>query len=154
LEVFLSLFLKKLEVKKNTNRLQTSDFKVQTRSQKQTDSFHSKTTVTVTTPVLVFCNTKKYVMESSEEKVVAVIMVGGPTKGINSVFPYQFSFFFFIINFGFLFDFFVVAGTRFRPLSFNTPKPLFPLAGQPMVHHPISACKRVSFFFFFFFLNF
>ncbi|KAK7266225.1 hypothetical protein RIF29_18867 [Crotalaria pallida] len=53
-------------------------------------------------------------MDSSEEKVVAVIMVGGPTKG-----------------------------TRFRPLSFNTPKPLFPLAGQPMVHHPISACKRI-----------
>ena len=24
------------------------------------------------------------------------------------------------------------------------PKPLFPLAGQPMVHHPISACRRVS----------
>ncbi|KAL5544339.1 hypothetical protein UlMin_008123 [Ulmus minor] len=53
-------------------------------------------------------------MESSEEKVVAVIMVGGPTKG-----------------------------TRFRPLSLNIPKPLFPLAGQPMVHHPISACKRI-----------
>ncbi|CBI35022.3 unnamed protein product, partial [Vitis vinifera] len=53
-------------------------------------------------------------MQSSEEKVVAVIMVGGPTKG-----------------------------TRFRPLSFNTLKPLFPLAGQPMVHHPISACKRI-----------
>ncbi|KAA8530283.1 hypothetical protein F0562_004992 [Nyssa sinensis] len=53
-------------------------------------------------------------MASLEEKVVAVIMVGGPTKG-----------------------------TRFRPLSFNTPKPLFPLAGQPMVHHPISACKRI-----------
>lgn len=34
-------------------------------------------------------------------------------------------------------------GTRFRPLSLNIPKPLFPLAGQPMVHHPISACKRV-----------
>lgn len=48
------------------------------------------------------------------EKVVAVIMVGGPTKG-----------------------------TRFRPLSFNTPKPLFPLAGQPMIQHPISACKRI-----------
>lgn len=46
--------------------------------------------------------------------MVAVIMVGGPTKG-----------------------------TRFRPLSFNTPKPLFPLAGQPMVHHPISACKKI-----------
>ncbi|KAE8710013.1 ADP-glucose pyrophosphorylase family protein isoform 3 [Hibiscus syriacus] len=53
-------------------------------------------------------------MEISEQKVVAVIMVGGPTKG-----------------------------TRFRPLSFNTPKPLFPLAGQAMVHHPISACKRI-----------
>uniref|UniRef100_A0A5B7AHR1 Putative mannose-1-phosphate guanyltransferase alpha n=1 Tax=Davidia involucrata TaxID=16924 RepID=A0A5B7AHR1_DAVIN len=53
-------------------------------------------------------------MASLEEKVVAVIMVGGPTKG-----------------------------TRFRPLSFNTPKPLFPLAGQPMVQHPISACKRI-----------
>ena len=38
---------------------------------------------------------------------------------------------------------FAFAGTRFRPLSFNVPKPLFPLAGQPMVHHPISACKRV-----------
>lgn len=54
-------------------------------------------------------------METSEQKVVAVIMVGGPTKG-----------------------------TRFRPLSFNTPKPLVPLAGQPMVHHPIAACKRIS----------
>lgn len=53
-------------------------------------------------------------MAYSGEKVVAVIMVGGPTKG-----------------------------TRFRPLSFNTPKPLFPLAGQPMVHHPISACKKI-----------
>jgi mannose-1-phosphate guanylyltransferase len=56
----------------------------------------------------------------SEEKVVAVIMVGGPTKG-----------------------------TRFRPLSFNTPKPLIPLAGQPMIHHPISACKKVSSFYYF-----
>ncbi|KAL5191911.1 Mannose-1-phosphate guanyltransferase alpha-B [Glycine soja] len=53
-------------------------------------------------------------MVAANERVVAVIMVGGPTKG-----------------------------TRFRPLSFNIPKPLFPLAGQPMVHHPISACKRI-----------
>lgn len=53
-------------------------------------------------------------MGSSEERVVAVIMVGGPTKG-----------------------------TRFRPLSLNIPKPLFPLAGQPMVNHPLSACKRI-----------
>ncbi|GAY38944.1 hypothetical protein CUMW_040560 [Citrus unshiu] len=51
---------------------------------------------------------------SEDDKVVAVIMVGGPTKG-----------------------------TRFRPLSLNIPKPLFPLGGQPMVHHPISACKRI-----------
>lgn len=53
-------------------------------------------------------------MGSTDERVVAVIMVGGPTKG-----------------------------TRFRPLSLNIPKPLFPLAGQPMVHHPISACKKI-----------
>lgn len=49
-----------------------------------------------------------------EETNVAVIMVGGPTKG-----------------------------TRFRPLSLNLAKPLFPLAGQPMVHHPILACKKI-----------
>ncbi|KAL8230642.1 hypothetical protein R6Q57_000420 [Mikania cordata] len=54
------------------------------------------------------------VMMSTNERAIAVIMVGGPTKG-----------------------------TRFRPLSLNIPKPLFPLAGQPMVHHPISACKRI-----------
>ncbi|KAL6528650.1 hypothetical protein OROMI_029295 [Orobanche minor] len=46
-------------------------------------------------------------MASSEERAVAVIMVGGPTKGTN------------------------------------IPKPFFPLAGQPMVLHPISACKRI-----------
>jgi len=51
---------------------------------------------------------------AGSERVVAVIMVGGPTKG-----------------------------TRFRPLSLNVPKPLFPLAGQPMVHHPISACRWI-----------
>ncbi|KAF3796519.1 Mannose-1-phosphate guanyltransferase alpha [Nymphaea thermarum] len=53
-------------------------------------------------------------MGSSDERVVAVILVGGPTKG-----------------------------TRFRPLSLNIPKPLFPLAGQPMLYHPISACKKI-----------
>ncbi|KAL2623692.1 hypothetical protein R1flu_003897 [Riccia fluitans] len=52
--------------------------------------------------------------ELSEGKTVAVIMVGGPTKG-----------------------------TRFRPLSLNLAKPLFPLAGQPMVHHPILSCKKI-----------
>lgn len=53
-------------------------------------------------------------MANSEEVNVAVIMVGGPTKG-----------------------------TRFRPLSLNLAKPLFPLAGQAMVHHPILACKKI-----------
>lgn len=37
------------------------------------------------------------------------------------------------------------SGTRFRILSFNTPEPLFPLAGQPMVGHLINSCKRVFF---------
>ncbi|RZC93167.1 hypothetical protein C5167_029144 [Papaver somniferum] len=50
---------------------------------------------------------------TSSEKVVAVIMVGGPK------------------------------GNRFRPLSLHLPKPLFPLAGHPMIHHPITACKRI-----------
>ncbi|KAJ7565933.1 hypothetical protein O6H91_02G081900 [Diphasiastrum complanatum] len=53
-------------------------------------------------------------MAENGEKTVAVILVGGPTKG-----------------------------TRFRPLSLNLAKPLFPLAGQPMVHHPILACKKI-----------
>lgn len=36
------------------------------------------------------------------------------------------------------------AGTRFRPLSFEVPKPLFPVAGVPMLQHHIEACARVS----------
>eukprot|EP00249_Psilotum_nudum_P002531 c15619_g1_i1 orf=481-1731(-) len=51
---------------------------------------------------------------TNENRNVAVIMVGGPTKG-----------------------------TRFRPLSLNLAKPLFPLAGQPMIHHPIIACRKI-----------
>ncbi|XP_073018978.1 uncharacterized protein [Primulina eburnea] len=53
-------------------------------------------------------------MENTEDKAVAVILVGGPTKG-----------------------------TRFRILSFNTPEPLFPLAGHPMVGHLINSCKKI-----------
>ena len=45
--------------------------------------------------------------------VRAIILVGGPTRG-----------------------------TRFRPLSLNVAKPLFPLAGKPMIYHHIEACKR------------
>lgn len=34
-------------------------------------------------------------------------------------------------------------GTRFRPLSFEVPKPLFPVAGCPMIEHHIEACLKV-----------
>ncbi|GFW66033.1 mannose-1-phosphate guanyltransferase alpha-A [Trichonephila clavipes] len=44
----------------------------------------------------------------------AVILIGGPQKG-----------------------------TRFRPLSFDIPKPLFPVAGVPTIQHLIEACCRV-----------
>ncbi|XP_022111841.1 mannose-1-phosphate guanyltransferase alpha-A-like isoform X1 [Acanthaster planci] len=45
----------------------------------------------------------------------AVILIGGPQKG-----------------------------TRFRPLSLEFPKPLFPVAGFPIIHHHIEACSKVE----------
>lgn len=36
-----------------------------------------------------------------------------------------------------------LSGTRFRPLSFEVPKPLFPVAGVPMLQHHIEACAKV-----------
>ncbi|XP_033101892.1 mannose-1-phosphate guanyltransferase alpha-A-like isoform X2 [Anneissia japonica] len=45
----------------------------------------------------------------------AVILIGGPQKG-----------------------------TRFRPLSLELPKPLFPIAGFPIIYHHIEACCTVS----------
>lgn len=44
----------------------------------------------------------------------AIILVGGPMKG-----------------------------TRFRPLSLELPKPLFPLAGYPIIYHHIESCSQV-----------
>eukprot|EP01116_Phalansterium_solitarium_P010545 TRINITY_DN2542_c0_g2_i2.p1 TRINITY_DN2542_c0_g2~~TRINITY_DN2542_c0_g2_i2.p1 ORF type:complete len:408 (+),score=24.40 TRINITY_DN2542_c0_g2_i2:126-1349(+) len=44
----------------------------------------------------------------------AIILVGGPSKG-----------------------------TRFRPLSLEVPKPLFPVAGRPLVWHHIKACAAL-----------
>ncbi|THU53221.1 hypothetical protein C4D60_Mb10t12140 [Musa balbisiana] len=94
-------------------------------------------------------------MASSQEKAVAVILMGGPTKGRSTPPPPPCQ----ILSL--LFSFFLriqvldscfrrrrrrrrrCSGTRFRPLSLNVPKPLVPLAGQPMVNHPISACKRI-----------
>ncbi|CAG5128834.1 unnamed protein product, partial [Candidula unifasciata] len=46
--------------------------------------------------------------------IKAVILVGGPVKG-----------------------------TRFRPLSFDLPKPLFPVAGFPILHHHLEACSQI-----------
>jgi mannose-1-phosphate guanylyltransferase len=34
--------------------------------------------------------------------------------------------------------------TRFRPLSMDIPKPLFPIAGVPMIHHHIRALSKVA----------
>ena len=34
-------------------------------------------------------------------------------------------------------------GTRFRPLSLEIPKPLFPIAGFPILHHLIESCANV-----------
>eukprot|EP00117_Sycon_ciliatum_P032517 scpid81659/ scgid25196/ Mannose-1-phosphate guanyltransferase alpha-A; GDP-mannose pyrophosphorylase A-A; GTP-mannose-1-phosphate guanylyltransferase subunit alpha-A len=45
----------------------------------------------------------------------AVILIGGPQKG-----------------------------TRFRPLSLEVPKPLFPIAGLPMIQHHMEACVKVD----------
>lgn len=45
----------------------------------------------------------------------AVILVGGPSRG-----------------------------TRFRPLSLNCPKPLFPIAGRPLIHHHLDALSKVE----------
>ncbi|TDG45326.1 hypothetical protein AWZ03_008295 [Drosophila navojoa] len=45
----------------------------------------------------------------------AIILIGGPQKG-----------------------------TRFRPLSLDTPKPLFPVAGRPLIAHHIEACVQVK----------
>ena len=35
------------------------------------------------------------------------------------------------------------SGTRFRPLSMETPKPLFPIANKPLIYHHISALAKV-----------
>lgn len=45
----------------------------------------------------------------------AVILIGGPQKG-----------------------------TRFRPLSLDIPKPLFPIAGLPLIQHHIAACTKLG----------
>ena len=34
-------------------------------------------------------------------------------------------------------------GTRFRPLSLDVPKPLFPVAGHPIIYHHIEAILKL-----------
>ena len=34
--------------------------------------------------------------------------------------------------------------TRFRPLSLDIPKPLFPIGGKSMITHYIEACKQLE----------
>lgn len=36
------------------------------------------------------------------------------------------------------------AGTRFRPLSLDLPKPLFPIAGRSIIQHHIEACVQLK----------
>ena len=38
----------------------------------------------------------------------------------------------------------LLIGTRFRPLSLDVPKPLFPVAGIPLVQHLIESCVQVK----------
>lgn len=35
-------------------------------------------------------------------------------------------------------------GTRFRPLSLDVPKPLFPIAGRSIIQHHIEACIQIK----------
>lgn len=50
-----------------------------------------------------------------EQTHVAVILIGGYSKG-----------------------------TRFRPLSLDMPKPFFPIAGKPMIHHQLAALAALG----------
>ncbi|TNN11416.1 Mannose-1-phosphate guanyltransferase alpha [Schistosoma japonicum] len=54
------------------------------------------------------------VLTDSTKKIKAIILIGGPCKG-----------------------------TRFRPLSLELPKPLFPIAGFPVVYHHIEAFSKL-----------
>ena len=56
--------------------------------------------------------------------------------GVQAVSTRRFSFDKLIVLFSFV-------GTRFRPLSLDIPKPLFPVAGFPMIYHHIEAASQV-----------
>lgn len=66
--------------------------------------------------------------------IKAVILVGGPSKG---------SLLLIFSKLIFTLEYILKIGTRFRPLSFNSPKPLFPIAGLPTIEHLIKACVKI-----------
>lgn len=47
-------------------------------------------------------------------------------------------------NFVYVKFIFLFLGTRFRPLSLDIPKPLFPVAGLPLIQHHIEACVSLT----------
>ncbi|KAI9478139.1 MAG: nucleotide-diphospho-sugar transferase [Benjaminiella poitrasii] len=51
----------------------------------------------------------------SQQQFKAIILVGGPSRG-----------------------------TRFRPLSLDVPKPLFPVAGAPLIAHHLAALSKID----------
>lgn len=65
----------------------------------------------------------------------AVILIGGPQKGTCII-----MYFIYI----YLLTYIYILGTRFRPLSLDIPKPLFPVAGLPIIQHHIEACVSLN----------
>ncbi len=65
----------------------------------------------------------------------AIILIGSPQKG-RIIFKENIPLIYI--------SFFFYQGTRFRPLSLEIPKPLFPIAGFPILHHLIESCAQVS----------
>lgn len=70
----------------------------------------------------------------------AVILIGGPQKGISfhhiGLFEQE-------LNLD-LNRICLQKGTRFRPLSLDLPKPLFPIAGRSIIQHHIEACIQLK----------
>jgi hypothetical protein len=61
------------------------------------------------------CAWKLFSVDIFQGGVKGVVLVGGPSKG-----------------------------TRFRPLSLDIAKPLFPIAGNPLIYHHLEACTQLK----------